>query len=398
MLNTENHSLISNEPEVDDVEVSAVEAWLDRFPEKRVENKPNHGIIVRAPIVTITGTKRLSTLSTKERREALAKAKREHKEAMRNLAESEAQTAKQIAEQRKIWMAESEKNSEQVAIDDAAKKAAAKERYKETALKKREAKRLLSLQSGSKQPRHVAITQVRNERQESMKQDLLAGKKIMQLNSSAAQSSEDLAAYKLQNFDIRAIAPAIAKAGKSLIRVRPSDGSTAYHMIDDLERHTPAAPIAASVNLGDKNSREVLRVLCSGKVLLASDMTGESQYKSTAVNKIGKTYGINISSIYQKTKLLGWVVIDSDTATPDAPVAAETVAPVVPVSRVKEHERQMISEFAQRISKNYMSVGDAMLELQKIKERGIEFAYLEFERVAGECDSTIDAILSANRK
>lgn len=398
MLNTENHSLISNEPEVDDVEVSAVEAWLDQFPEKRVENKENYGIIVRAPIVTITGTKRLSALSAKERREALAKAKREHKEAMRNLAESEAQTAKEIAEQRKIWMAESEKDSEQVAIDDAAKKAAAKERYKQTALKKREAKRLLSLQSGSKQPRHVAITQVRNERQESMKQDLLAGKKIMQLNSSAAQSSEDLAAYKLQNFDIRAIAPAIAKAGKSLIRVRPSDGSTAYHMIDDLERHTPAAPIAASVNLGDKNSREVLRVLCSGKVLLASDMTGESQYKSTAVNKIGKTYGINISSIYQKTKLLGWVVIDSDTATPDAPVAAETVAPVVPVSRVKEHERQMISEFAQRISKNYMSVGDAMLELQKIKERGIEFAYLEFERVAGECDSTIDAIISANCK
>lgn len=400
MLNREGFSLVISEPKISDtsIPVSEVEAWLDQFPEKRVENKPNHGIIINAPIVTTTGTKVLSTLSAKERKQALATAKREHKEAMKNLAERESKTAKEIAEQRKIWIAEAAKNNEQAAIDDAAKKAAAKERYKQTALKKREAKRLLSLKSGSKPPRHVAITRVKNERQESMKRELLAGKKIMQLNSSAAQSSEDLAAYKLQNFDIRAIAPAIAKAGKSLIRVRPSDGSTAYHMIDNLERHTPAAPIAASVNLGDKNSREVLRVLCSGKVLLASDMTGESQYKSTAVNKIGKTYGINISSIYQKTKLLGWVVIDSDTATPDAPVAAETVAPVVPVSRVKEHEQQMISEFAQRISKNYMSVSDAMLELQKIKERGIEFAYLEFERVAGECDSTIDAILSANRK
>ena len=189
MFNREGFSLVISEPKISDtsIPVSEVEAWLDQFPEKRVENKENYGIIVRAPIVTITGTKRLSALSARERREALAKAKREHKEAMRNLAESEAQTAKQIAEQRKIWMAESEKNSEQVAIDDAAKKAAAKERYKETALKKREAKRLLSLQSGSKQPRHVAITRVKNERQESMKQDLLAGKKIMQLNSSAAQ-------------------------------------------------------------------------------------------------------------------------------------------------------------------------------------------------------------------
>lgn len=404
MFNREGFSLVISEPKISDtsIPVSEVEAWLDRFPEKRVENKPNHGIIINAPIVTTTGTKVLSTLSAKERRDKLAKAKREHKEAMRNLAERESKTAKEIAEQRKIWIAEAAKNNEQAAIDDAAKKAAAKERYKQTALKKREAKRALkpAPEVNKPPPRHAAQTQRKKERKDALRSELLAGKRVVQVDSSVSAGNKIQAAYKLQRLDIKELTVEFAALDKTIVKIKPPSES-AYYIIDNLERYAPADKLIASTAL-NSDSRLVLKAVCSGKVLLVSDITSSSSstnYKSQMMRNISKTYSIGISAIYKESKLIGWVAIDADAVMPDAPVTEPVaVEPVAPMSRVKEHERQMISEFAQRISKNYMSVGDAMLELQKIKERGIEFAYLEFERVAGECDSTVDAIISANCK
>ncbi len=402
MLNREGFSLVISEPKISDtsIPVSEVEAWLDQFPEKRVENKPNHGIIINAPIVTTTGTKVLSTLSAKERKQALATAKREHKEAMRNLAEREAQTAKQIAEQRKIWIAEAAKNNEQAAIDDAAKKAAAKERYKQTALKKREAKRALkpAPEVNKPLPRHAAQTQRKKERKDALRSELLAGGRVVQVDSSVSAGNKIQAAYKLQRLDIKELTVEFAALDKTIVKIKPPSES-AYYIIDNLERYAPADKLIASTAL-NSDSRLVLKAVCSGKVLLVSDITSSStNYKSQMMRNISKTYSLGISAIYKESKLIGWVAIDADAVMPDAPVTEPVaVEPVAPVSRVKEHQRQMISEFAQRIGKNHMSVSDAIAELQKIKERGIEFAYLEFERVAGECDSTVDAIISANCK
>ena len=80
------------------------EAWLDQFPQKRAENKPNGGII--RSIADTSGLD-LRKMSPKERKAAHAKAQREHKEALKNLAKQEAQDAKEIAKQLVKWRKES---------------------------------------------------------------------------------------------------------------------------------------------------------------------------------------------------------------------------------------------------------------------------------------------------
>ena len=83
--------------------VDAVEAWLDQFPQKRAENKPNGGIIRS---VADTSGLDLRKMSPKERKAAHIKAQREHKEALKNLAKQDAQDAKEIAKQLAKWRKE----------------------------------------------------------------------------------------------------------------------------------------------------------------------------------------------------------------------------------------------------------------------------------------------------
>ena len=97
------------------------EAWLDQFPQKRAENKPNGGIILS---VVDTKAMTLRELSGKERKVAIAKAQREHREALKNLAKQEEQDAKEIAKQLAEWRKESKNPAiaEDVAEDIAADK------------------------------------------------------------------------------------------------------------------------------------------------------------------------------------------------------------------------------------------------------------------------------------
>ena len=83
--------------------VDAIEAWLDQFPQKRAENKPNGGIIR-----SIADTSRLflRPMSAEERKVARAEAQREHKDALKNLAKQDAQDAKEIAKQLAKWRKE----------------------------------------------------------------------------------------------------------------------------------------------------------------------------------------------------------------------------------------------------------------------------------------------------
>lgn len=81
----------------------AVEAWLDQFPQKRAENKPNGGIIRS---VADTSELCLREMNPKARKVARAKAQREHRQALKNLAKQEAQDAKKIARQLVKWRKE----------------------------------------------------------------------------------------------------------------------------------------------------------------------------------------------------------------------------------------------------------------------------------------------------
>lgn len=96
---------MSNYPKNSDtaIAVDVVEAWLDEFPHKRAENKPNGGIIRS---VADTSELYLREMSPRERKVAVAKAQREHRQALKNLAKKEAQDAKKIAKQLAKWKKE----------------------------------------------------------------------------------------------------------------------------------------------------------------------------------------------------------------------------------------------------------------------------------------------------
>ena len=97
------------------------EAWLDQFPQKRAENKPNGGIILS---VVDTKAMTLRELSGKERKVAIAKAQREHREALKNLAKQDEQDAKKIARQIAKWRKEGkpQPTAEEIAADKEAKR------------------------------------------------------------------------------------------------------------------------------------------------------------------------------------------------------------------------------------------------------------------------------------
>ena len=99
-------------PSETSIPAETVEAWLDRFPHKRVENKPNGGIIRST---ADTRELFLRPMDKKERAAAIAQAQREHRQAMKNLAKQEAQDAKEIAKQLTKWRREENKQAKTVA-------------------------------------------------------------------------------------------------------------------------------------------------------------------------------------------------------------------------------------------------------------------------------------------
>ena len=103
---------MSNYPKNSDtaIAVDAVEAWLDQFPHKRAENKPNGGIIRS---VADTSELYLREMSVSERKVAVAKAQREHRQALKNLAKQEAADAKEIAKKLAEWRKEDRRKDRQ---------------------------------------------------------------------------------------------------------------------------------------------------------------------------------------------------------------------------------------------------------------------------------------------
>lgn len=111
--------------------VDAVEAWLDQFPQKRAENKPNGGIIRS---VADTSELYLREMSVSERKVARAKAQREHRQALKNLDKQREHDNKKIAKQLVKWRKEGK--PQPTAEELAAKKEAYRIRRNEANRKK----------------------------------------------------------------------------------------------------------------------------------------------------------------------------------------------------------------------------------------------------------------------
>ena len=127
---------MSNHPKNSDtaIAVDVVEAWLDEFPHKRAENKPNGGIIRS---VADTSELYLREMSPRERKVAVAKAQREHRQALKNLAKQRERDNKKIAKKIAKWRKEGKPKP--TAEELAAKKEARRIRRNERNRLKREA-------------------------------------------------------------------------------------------------------------------------------------------------------------------------------------------------------------------------------------------------------------------
>lgn len=105
-------------PSAKSVPVSTVEAWLNRFPHKRAENKPNGGVIR-----SVANTYSFRHLPPVEHKAAVSKAQKEFKEAKLNLSKQEMLDAAAIKKQQAIWRKEEMAAAKEKAAQLLAKKA-----------------------------------------------------------------------------------------------------------------------------------------------------------------------------------------------------------------------------------------------------------------------------------
>lgn len=125
--------------------MEAQEAWLNRFPHKRAENRPNGGIIR-----SIADTSHYFTtdMTKSERKAARIKAQREHRQALKALAKQDEQDAKEIKKQLSEWQARSNKEEQERAREESRIKRNAAKRAERAAAKAKRLKKEMATKAG----------------------------------------------------------------------------------------------------------------------------------------------------------------------------------------------------------------------------------------------------------
>ena len=279
------------------VPVDAVEEWLNRFPEKRVENKPNNGIIQSTSSVIFVDMYKAAK-SAKEIKAARAKAQKEHREAMRNLAQANSNISKEIERQRKIWKRE----------EDAKAKAADKERrdraYQDLRNERKRIKHaeLAKTKVVNKKPKAPTT---RSKRRDAIEAALLRGETIQYISFLRGDSKAQMAAHKLQRADLIAIAEKFAESGKSIVRIKCIGADESFFVLDSLVRYKCKRKLKPAMRKTDDH-KEALNIIKSGKLLLADDVINMST-RSVMINRFAENCEFDIYSVFSKGELMGWV-------------------------------------------------------------------------------------------
>ena len=244
-----------NEVSETSMPVDEVEAWLNEFEHKRVENKPNHGIIRSTEsVIFVSGTR--ANMTKKERKAAIAQAQREHKAAMRELAIQERKDQTEIARKRKLWAKESK------AIRAKAK------------------------------PVAPSAKQIISDGQDALEARLRAGEHI----AIAHHKGETKQEYYTMRRDISAIK---GRFDTGIVRIKALDNNKAFYMADTLETFNG--------DIKYSNKASIIAALKTKKALRINRDMHQQEIKNLAsmVRKIdGVTgiYGLNNS-------IKGWVML-----------------------------------------------------------------------------------------
>ena len=232
--------------------VDEVEAWLNEFEHKRVENKPNHGIIRSTEsVIFVSGTR--ANMTKKERKAAIAQAQREHKAAMRELAIQERKDQTEIARKRKLW-----------------------------------AKEIKAIRPEPSKPK-LSIVEAR---QNALEAQLRAGESITTVSPRGATKNQ----YQTMHRDIMVIKN---RFDCEVVRIRLLNNDIARYTLDTIETFD------GDINYSDMDS--ILSALKTKKAIRLNGTMYQQEVKNLAsiIRKLDNVTGIyNLSG-----KLKGWVIL-----------------------------------------------------------------------------------------
>lgn len=241
-----------NEVSETSMPVGEVEAWLDEFEHKRVENKPNGGIIRSTEsVIFVSGTR--ANMTKKERKAAIAQAQREHKAAMRELAIQDRKDQSEIARKRKLW-----------------------------------AKEIKAIRPETSKPK-LSIVETR---QNALEAQLRAGESITTVSPRGATKNQ----YQTMHRDIMVIKK---RFDCEVVRIRLLNNDIARYTLDTLETFD------GDINYSDVES--ILSALKTKKAIRLNGTMYQQEVKNLAsiIRKLD-----NVTGIYSLSgKLKGWVML-----------------------------------------------------------------------------------------
>lgn len=255
--------------------VDEVEAWLDRFPHKRVENKENGGIIRATESVIFTDMQKRK-LGKKDIAIIKAQAQRDFKRAMRNLREQDTIDAKAIKKQQAIWRAEAL----------AAEKARAKEAKRVRASKPNVASKKLS-STEAKRRREVVIA-------------------VLKSGGRVPLVSRELKLdYDRQFYDMQRI----FRLDLNVVLIRKVEDCKACYVIDNFDRYQVKEKLKTDMRRAENRSA-MLKALRSGQLLTLSDVDGKAIRASGAVRNLAINHNLNVYTVLSKKKTVGWILLN----------------------------------------------------------------------------------------
>lgn len=268
------------------------EEFLNRYPHKRAENKPNGGIIRSIPDVDRFI---LREMSNKERKAAKAQAWREHKQALRNLAKQDSQDAKDIHRQRAKWKVEEERKAkEKLENEREIKKAAERKKPKPKVVK---GFRKSELNGYNMMMRLV----------ESRRNDIISklenGDQVPVVPFTNRSDKEMAAAYQMQRMDMKAI----TGTGLKTLRIKSLKTNLSFFVIDNMARHE-MDPISGTLHLDD--SKQLLKAVCSGEIVKLEDLTNGARVGARSMLKLTKESDMNIHAVFNGPRIMGWILLD----------------------------------------------------------------------------------------
>ena len=264
------------------VPMDAQEEWLNQFPQKRAENKPNGGLIRS---VADTSGLELRKMNPKERKAAVAKAQREHRQALKNLANQEKQDAKEIAKQLAIW-----KREQRIKAKASEPKKVKKNNYPST--RKR-----------AKHKAGRALPQIQiesNIRRDELAKQLKAGQLIEIAERSGGTGAGCL--YRQQKFDLKKL----AQTGLQIVRIASALDRKSYFTLNQFEVYQSDVKLVG--NFDDKSKQALQAALATGQMVAADQFTSSTRFVADSMMRLSKLFNLDIYTVYDSKTILGWII------------------------------------------------------------------------------------------